>query len=92
MSTRKERMRLGCDVAIALPGGIGTLDEIIETLVLRKLSRWDGKVFLLNLDGFYNPLIALLDHYVTTHMMEPKDRALVQAANSPEELVEMLNA
>lgn len=92
MSTRKERMRLGCDVAIALPGGIGTLDEIMETLVLRKLSRWDGKVFLLNLDGFYNPLIALLDHYVTTHMMEPRDRALVQAANSPEELVEMLNA
>jgi predicted Rossmann-fold nucleotide-binding protein len=49
-------------------------------------------VFLLNLDGFYNPLIALLDHYVTTHMMEPQDRALVHAANSPEELVEMLNA
>ena len=92
MSTRKERMRLGCDVAIALPGGIGTLDEVIETLVLRKLNKWNGKVFLLNLDGFYNPLIALLDHYVTTHMMEPADRALVRVANTPEELAEMLNA
>ena len=91
MSTRKERMREGCDVAIALPGGIGTLDEVIETLVLRKLNRWEGEVYLLNIDGFYNPLVALLDHYVTTHMMEPEDRALMHDVNSVEELVKALS-
>ena len=91
MSVRKEKMREGCSVAIALPGGIGTLDEVIETLVLRKLNRWNGEVYLLNLDGFYNPLIALLDHYVTTLMMEPEDRALVHVAETPAELAEMLS-
>lgn len=90
MSTRKERMRLGCDVAIALPGGIGTLDEVIETLVLRKLHRWEGEVYLLNIDGFYDPLVTLLDHYVTTRMMEPEDRALVHVADTPAQLAEML--
>ena len=92
MSTRKEQMRLGCQVAIALPGGIGTLDEVIETLVLLKLHQWEGEIYLLNIDGFYNPLIALLDHYVTTHMMEPEDRALVRVAQTPEELLAMLKA
>lgn len=91
MSTRKERMRLGCNVAIALPGGIGTLDEVIETLVLRKLNRWKGEVYLLNLDGFYNPLLALLDHYVATHMMEPADRALMHSADTVEALTAMLS-
>lgn len=91
MSTRKERMRLGSGVAIALPGGIGTLDEVMETLVLRKLDRWKGEVYLLNLDGFYNPLVALLDHYVTTHMMEPEDRALVHVADTVEALADMLD-
>lgn len=91
MSVRKERMREGCHVAIALPGGIGTLDEVIETLVLRKLDRWKGEVYLLNVDGFYDPLVALLDHFVETHMMEPEDRALMHDVNSVEELVKALS-
>ncbi len=86
MSTRKERMREGTCAAIGLPGGIGTLDEFIETLVLRKLGRYPGDLYLLNVDGFYNPLLALLDHYVQTGMLEPEDRALVKVADTPEEL------
>ena len=87
MSTRKERMRLGCDVAIALPGGIGTLDEFVETHVLRKLGRYHGRLFALNLDGFYNPYKALLDHFVNTGMLEPQDRDLVSFPETVEELV-----
>jgi len=86
MAERKEKMRDGSDAAIALPGGIGTLDEFIETHTLRKLNRYTGDLFILNLDGFFDPFLALLDHFVETGMLEPQDRALVQVARTPEEL------
>ena len=90
MSERKERMREGTAAAIALPGGIGTLDELIETHVLAKLGRYQGKILALNLDGFFDPFKALLDHYVTTGMLDPGDRALVVFADSVAELAQHL--
>lgn len=90
MSTRKECMREDTVAAIALPGGIGTLDELIETHVLSKLGKYQGQVFALNLDGFYNPLKALLDHYVATGMMEPQDRELLKFPETVEELISYL--
>ena len=90
MADRKERMRQGTEAAIALPGGIGTLDELIETHVLAKLGRYSGKVLALNVDGFFDPFKALLDHYVATGMLEPRDRALLVFADTPEELAEYL--
>ena len=90
MADRKERMRQGTEAAIALPGGIGTLDEIIETHVLAKLGRYGGKVFALNVDGFFDPFKALLDHYVAAGMLEPCDRALLIFVDTPEELAEYL--
>lgn len=90
MAERKERMRQGTEAAIALPGGIGTLDEIIETHVLAKLGRYGGKVFALNVDGFFDPFKALLDHYVATGMLEPRDRELLVFTDTVEELAEYL--
>ena len=90
MSARKEKMREDADIVIALPGGIGTLDELIETLVLRKLDRWQGRIFALNVNGFYDPLAALLDHYVATGMLEPHDRALIAFPRTAEELTTLL--
>ena len=90
MAERKERMREGTSAAIALPGGIGTLDDFIESLVLVKLGRYAGKLLVLNVDGFFDPFKALLDHYVDTKMLKPEDRALVLFADTPEELAEHL--
>lgn len=87
MAERKEKMREGADLVLALPGGIGTLDEFVETHVLRKLGRYHGRLFALNLDGFYDPYKALLDHFVNTGMLEPQDRDLVSFPETVEELV-----
>lgn len=87
MAARKEKMREGTCAAIALPGGIGTLDEFAETHTLRKLGRYQGALYALNLDGFFNPYIALLDHFVATGMMEQEDRALVKFPATVEELI-----
>lgn len=88
MSERKEAMREGAAAVIALPGGVGTLDEIIETHVLAKLDRFSGRLFVLNIDGFYDPFIALLDHYVKTGMLDPYSRGLILFPQTAEELVD----
>ena len=87
MSERKEKMREGTVGAIALPGGIGTLDEIIETLVLAKLDRYHGRLCCLNLDGFFDPFISLLDHYLATGMLDAPSRALLRFPTSVDELI-----
>ena len=91
MSVRKEKMREDTSAVIALPGGIGTLDEVIETHVLAKLGRYTGKVIALNIDGFYDPLKSLLDHYVETEMTAPKDRDLLLFPSTVEELSTILD-
>jgi len=86
MAERKEKMREGTCVAVALPGGIGTLDELIETHVLAKLGKYDGKIFALNIGGFYDPFKALLDHYAATGMTSRRDCDLVEFPDTVEEL------
>ncbi len=90
MAERKEKMREGTNAAIALPGGIGTLDELIDTLTLAKLGIYRGRVIALNIDGFYDPLVSLLDHYVTTGMLDSESRSLIDFPSSVEELAELL--
>jgi len=90
MSERKERMREGTCAAVALPGGIGTMDELVETLTLAKLYRYSGQVFALNLGGFYDSFAGLLDFFVHTGMLDEKSRGLIAFPTSVDELVEML--
>lgn len=87
MSARKEEMRAGTVAAIALPGGIGTLDELIETHVLKKLHCYDGRVIVLNVYGFFDSFLKLLDHYVETGMLTAADRDLVESFDSVESLL-----
>ncbi|MBO4743771.1 MAG: TIGR00730 family Rossman fold protein [Bacteroidales bacterium] len=90
MSERKELMREGVDIAIALPGGIGTMDELFETLVLSKLGRYHGRVAALNINGFYDPLNALLEHFVKEGMLEERDRERLLMPRTVEELEALL--
>jgi uncharacterized protein (TIGR00730 family) len=64
MSERKDLLRNDTDAVVVFPGGIGTLEEFIETFTLKRLGKYSGTVILYNLDGFYNPLISLFDHLV----------------------------
>ena len=90
MAERKEKMLQGVDIAIALPGGIGTMDELFETMVLVKLGCFHGRVAALNVDGFYDPLAALLDHFVATGMLLPEDRSILSMPRTIEELTALL--
>lgn len=87
MSERKEAMRAGTCLAVALPGGIGTLDELIETLTLAKIGRYGGRVVAFNFEGFYEPLKALLDHYVDTGMLDTRSRDMISFPETVAEFV-----
>lgn len=91
MAERKELMReYGSDATIALPGGVGTLDELIETLTLAKLDRYHGKILVLNCDGFYNPLKDMLDYLVDTSMFDSPSRAKIKFLDSAEDLLKLV--
>lgn len=91
MSERKELMRQGVSLVVTLPGGIGTLDEFAETYTLIKLKRMDAKLVVVNINGFYDPLKALLQHYVDTNMLPAENLAEVYFPSSAEEFAKIVS-
>lgn len=90
MAERKTLLRKDTCAVVALPGGIGTLDELIETFALVHLKQHEGKMFVLNHNGFYEPLRALLEHYVKTGMMSEETNAKMIFADTVEEILDAL--
>ena len=87
---RKTLLREGTCAVVALPGGIGTLDEVIETFALVHLKQYFGKIFILNHEGFYEPLRLLLRHYVDTKMMTEETMSKIIFAQTPDEILDAL--
>ncbi|MCO5145859.1 MAG: TIGR00730 family Rossman fold protein [Aquamicrobium sp.] len=77
MHTRKHTMFEKSDAFVALPGGIGTLEEVVEIMTWAQLGRHRKPIAFVNIDGFWNPMLALLDHmraegFVHTgHLVKP---------------------
>lgn len=90
MYERKAAMLTDADLVVALPGGIGTMDELFGTMVQRKLGQFHGRIAALNIDGFYDPLAALLDHFVATGMLRQSDRDILKLPRTVEELEKLL--
>lgn len=90
MAERKTLLREGTCAVVALPGGIGTLDEVIETFALVHLKQYSGKIFLLNHEGFYEPLRQLLQHYVDTKMLSEATMANIRFSDTADEIFEEL--
>ncbi|WP_300016219.1 TIGR00730 family Rossman fold protein [uncultured Roseobacter sp.] len=62
MHERKKVMFMNCDAVVVLPGGAGSLDELFEVLTWRQLGLHEKPVFLVNTNGYWDPLLALLKH------------------------------
>jgi|TARA_B110000908_G_scaffold172646_1_gene241618 uncharacterized protein (TIGR00730 family) len=65
MHERKKVMFMNCDAVVVLPGGAGSLDELFEALTWRQLGLHEKPIFLLNTNGYWDPLIQLMNHVVT---------------------------
>ncbi len=90
MSERKDAMREGTSLAIALPGGIGTLDELAETCCLAKLGRYGGRVVVYNPNGFFDPFRRQLDHFVAEKMLDAPFCAGIHFPETVEEVKKFL--
>jgi uncharacterized protein (TIGR00730 family) len=90
MHERKARMAELADAFVALPGGVGTLDEVVEALSWSHLSLHRKPVAVYDLDGFWQPLLDLLDGMVAGGFVAPAARAELRVVRSPAEVLELL--
>jgi len=90
MHERKALMSDLSDAFIALPGGFGTLEEFCEVLTWSQLGLHAKPCGIVNVLGYYTPLLAMLDHAVQERFLKPQNRALVLARDKPAELLQAL--
>lgn len=90
MHERKQLMYDLADGFVALPGGLGTLEELAEVTTWSQLGLHAKPVVLLDVDGFWDPLVALLDRMVAVGLLKPSNRVLIQRAGSPEDAMAAL--
>ena len=91
MHQRKHVMSEMADAVIALPGGVGTLEELLETLTWRQLGLIKTPIIILNSRGYYDALLAMLGHAIDEGFMKPSHSQLWQVAATPVEAVALLD-
>lgn len=90
MHERKARMADAADAFIALPGGIGTLEELFETFTWLQLGFHDKPLGLLNVRGFYDTLLRFLDQLVDQGFLRAPHRSMLAVDTDPERLLDTL--
>lgn len=91
MGERKRKIFSLSDAVVALPGGVGTLEELTEAITLKQLSLFDGPIIILNTQGFYNSLLDFLDNMVNNHFLRKEHKGIWETVNTPEEVIAALN-
>lgn len=92
MHTRKAEMaRLATAAAVAMPGGVGTFDELFEIMTWRQLGLFSGSLVILNTAGYYDPLLAFLDRAASLGFMRPASHSLYAVASTPAEAVAIID-
>lgn len=92
MHERKALMARRAGAFVALPGGIGTLEELIEALTWTQLGIHHKPVGLLDVAGYWGPLIDLLDHAVQQRFVRPEHRGDLLSGTDPDDLLDRLAA
>lgn len=90
MHERKQTIANITDGCIALPGGCGTLEELLEVITWKQLGLYLNPIVILNLDGYYDALLAQLQTAVDEHFMRDIHADIWRVATTPDEAVEMV--
>ncbi len=90
MHERKMKMNDLCDGVISLPGGLGTLEEFFEMMTWAQLGLHQKPIGLLNIDGYYDPLITMLETMADKGFMKASDLDLVLVSDNVEALLEKI--
>jgi uncharacterized protein (TIGR00730 family) len=90
MRTRKHLMLTGAHAAVALPGGCGTFEELLEAITLKRLGLFLGPIVLVNTRGYFQPLLEMLARAVSESFMDARHALMWQVVARPEEVVDAL--
>jgi len=91
MHERKTKFLQGVDALVALPGGTGTLEELLEAITLKRLGQFTKPIIILNTNDFYNPLIQMLEKCVSENFMHKKHLQMWTFVKEPEEVIDAIN-
>lgn len=87
MHERKTRMVEGVDAVIALPGGCGTLEELLEAITWKRLGILFTPIVIVNVNGFYDHLIQFFDRIIQENFMDERHRKMWSVVSHPEEVI-----
>jgi hypothetical protein len=90
MGERKKRMFEMADAIVALPGGVGTLEELTEAMTLKQLGLYKGPIIILNTLNFYKSLIDFLGHMVSGNFLRYEHKGMWEVAESVKEVMDIL--
>jgi len=90
MHERKKVMFMNSDFVIILPGGIGTLDEFFEILTWKQLGLHEKKIIIININGYWDKLIELLDQLVTSEFADLSIKNYFVVIDSADEILETI--
>ena len=88
MAERKAMLREGVDAIVALPGGCGTFEEVLEVITLKRLGLFPAPIILVNQEQFYEPLIALFEQSIRLRFMDDKHIGLFTVVSSVHEVLD----
>lgn len=91
MHERKEKMASMADAVVALPGGCGTMEELLEIITWKRLGIFSKPIIICNINGYFDPLIEMLNRSVDENFMREEHRQMWQIANTPEEVMKSLH-
>ena len=91
MHERKKTMADMSDVAIALPGGFGTLEELLEIITWRQLGLYNKPVIILNTNNYYAPLFEMFRHATEQKFMRDEHSCFWHVAQTPEEVIKIIH-
>ena len=90
MGERKKRMFAMADAVVALPGGVGTLEELTEAMTLKQLGLYHGSIIILNTLNFYDSFIDFLEHMVSGNFLRYEHKGMWEIAGTAEEVMVLL--
>lgn len=92
MHQRKQKMADLSDAIIALPGGCGTLEELLEIITWKQLGLYLNPIVILNTNGYFDPLLAMLQRAVDENFMREQHGAIWHVASTPQEAIDLIHA
>lgn len=92
MHERKALMAENSDAVIAMPGGCGTMEELLEIITWKQLGLYYNPIVILNTGGYYDPLIKMLSQAIDETFMRPEHAQMWMVAQTPKEAIELLFA